>query len=127
MAYGARLESVLGASPHGFESHILRSEKPQSSLGFLFTFKCYILPCGKDLKKGLKMQNSGESEFSEENKTPKKLTLTFWQSFLLTLAGAAGLISMVADGPLWISVTGFTLVIALILWLLFSQGRKNKN
>ena len=24
MAYGARLESVLGASPHGFESHILR-------------------------------------------------------------------------------------------------------
>ncbi|MEY2916260.1 MAG: hypothetical protein RL454_1189, partial [Actinomycetota bacterium] len=21
MAYGARLESVLGASPHGFESH----------------------------------------------------------------------------------------------------------
>ena len=25
MAYGARLESVLGASPHGFESHILRA------------------------------------------------------------------------------------------------------
>ena len=25
MAYGARLESVLGASPHGFESHILRT------------------------------------------------------------------------------------------------------
>jgi hypothetical protein len=24
VAYGARLESVLGASPHGFESHILR-------------------------------------------------------------------------------------------------------
>ena len=30
MAYGARLESVLGASPHGFESHILR--KPLACL-----------------------------------------------------------------------------------------------
>ena len=28
MAYGARLESVLGASPRGFESPILRSEGP---------------------------------------------------------------------------------------------------
>ena len=47
MAYGARLESVLGASPHGFESHILRAlrkrtftnetvKKPQSNLGLLF-------------------------------------------------------------------------------------------
>ncbi|MEY4348370.1 MAG: hypothetical protein RIS43_789 [Actinomycetota bacterium] len=27
MAYGARLESVLGASPHGFESHILRKAR----------------------------------------------------------------------------------------------------
>ncbi|MEY2954405.1 MAG: hypothetical protein RL530_6 [Actinomycetota bacterium] len=46
MAYGARLESVLGASPHGFESHILRAvrnnsftnetvKKPQSNLGLL--------------------------------------------------------------------------------------------
>ena len=36
MAYGARLESVLGASPHGFESHILRSEKPsEKSEGFV--------------------------------------------------------------------------------------------
>ena len=32
MAYGARLESVLGASPHGFESHILRSS-PTAHLG----------------------------------------------------------------------------------------------
>ncbi len=37
MAYGARLESVLGASPHGFESHILRVKRPQIALGlFLF-------------------------------------------------------------------------------------------
>ena len=46
MAYGARLESVLGASPHGFESHILRAlrkktftnetvKKPQRYLGLL--------------------------------------------------------------------------------------------
>ena len=30
MAYGARLESVLGASPRGFESPILRSKSPGS-------------------------------------------------------------------------------------------------
>ncbi|MEN9715127.1 MAG: hypothetical protein RJA35_594, partial [Actinomycetota bacterium] len=46
VAYGARLESVLGASPHGFESHILRAvrnnsftnetvKKPQRNLGLL--------------------------------------------------------------------------------------------
>jgi hypothetical protein len=30
------LESWLGASPHGFESHILRSEKPsEKSEGFV--------------------------------------------------------------------------------------------
>ena len=30
VAYGARLESVLGASPRGFESPILRSTSPGS-------------------------------------------------------------------------------------------------
>ena len=73
------------------------------------------------------MQNSGESEFSGENKAPGKITLTFWQSFLLTLAGAAGLISMVADGPLWISVSGFTIVIVLLFWLIASRLRKPKE
>ena len=38
VAYGASLESWLGASPHGFESHILRSEKdPRFSSG---VFSC---------------------------------------------------------------------------------------
>ena len=32
VAYGARLESVLGASPRGFESPILRGEAPGSRL-----------------------------------------------------------------------------------------------
>ena len=32
MAYGARLESVLGASPRGFESPILRSTDSASHL-----------------------------------------------------------------------------------------------
>ena len=37
VAYGARLESVLGASPRGFESPILRCEKaPDFSGAFLF-------------------------------------------------------------------------------------------
>ena len=31
MAYGARLESVLGESPRGFESPILRGRTPQNS------------------------------------------------------------------------------------------------
>ncbi|MEY4391023.1 MAG: hypothetical protein RLZZ400_766 [Actinomycetota bacterium] len=73
------------------------------------------------------MQNSGDSEFSTEDKATLKLSLTFWQSFLLTLAGAAGLISMMTDGPLWISVTGFTLVIVLLFWLLVSHFRKAKK
>lgn len=73
------------------------------------------------------MQNSGDSEFSGENRTPGKLTLTFWQSFLLTLAGAAGFISMVADGPLWISVTGFSMVIVLLFWVIVSNRSKGKK
>lgn len=73
------------------------------------------------------MHNTGESELSGETKTPRKLTLTFWQSFLLTLAGATGLISLVADGPVWISVTGFTFVIVLFFWLIVSHSRKAKK
>ena len=37
MAYGARLESVLGESPRGFESPILRREKAPSYLVFRTT------------------------------------------------------------------------------------------
>ncbi|MEY4321877.1 MAG: hypothetical protein RL167_605 [Actinomycetota bacterium] len=37
MAYGARLESVLGASPHGFESHILRKNN-DDPLWVVFVF-----------------------------------------------------------------------------------------
>ncbi len=41
MAYGARLESVLGASPRGFESPILRNTSPGSVEipGFSFCFQ----------------------------------------------------------------------------------------
>ena len=39
MAYGARLESVLGASPRGFESPILRRLKTCSDQDFLLTNK----------------------------------------------------------------------------------------
>lgn len=73
------------------------------------------------------MQSSGESEVSGENKSATKLTLTFWQSFLLTLAGAVGLISLVTDAPQWLSVTGFILVIILLVWILVSQGRNRKK
>ena len=45
MAYGARLESVLGASPRGFESPILRQQLPcfrasKSALAREFLFDC---------------------------------------------------------------------------------------
>lgn len=36
MAYGARLESVLGASPRGFESPILRNRPRATQRGALF-------------------------------------------------------------------------------------------
>ena len=44
MAYGARLESVLGASPRGFESPILRSTSPGSVEipGFFFCFQQFL-------------------------------------------------------------------------------------
>ncbi len=37
MAYGASLESWLGASPHGFESHILRKQNDRL-FGGLFVY-----------------------------------------------------------------------------------------
>jgi hypothetical protein len=68
------------------------------------------------------MQNSGESEFSNSNNA--KYTLSFWQNFMLTLAGAAGLISMVADGPRWITYTGGVLVIGILFKIISSNSKK---
>lgn len=70
------------------------------------------------------MQNTGESEQSPNQETQSKLTLGFWQSFLLTLAGAAGLISMVANGPLWLTYLGFGSTIILLLWIIFDLAKK---
>ena len=72
------------------------------------------------------MQSSGESEFSTESSQPRRLTLNFWQSFLLTLAGAAGLISLIADGPFWLTVTGLGLTIVLLIWLIAANLKKSK-
>ena len=50
MAYGARLESVLGASPRGFESPILRHRTPGPLQvpGFLLPVVPLVFraPCG---------------------------------------------------------------------------------
>ena len=45
MAYGARLESVLGASPRGFESPILRHRTPEPAQvpGFLLPLASLVL------------------------------------------------------------------------------------
>jgi hypothetical protein len=93
----------------------------------MFIFNHYVSCLISDSKKDIRMQNSGDSEFSTEGKATVKLSLTFWQSFLLALAGAAGLNSMLTDGPLWISITGFTLVIVLLFWLIVSNVRKAKK
>ena len=68
------------------------------------------------------MENSGNAEFSDSKNA--KYTLSFWQNFLLTLFGAAGLISMVADGPLPITVVSFVIVIAILLRLIAKSKRK---
>jgi hypothetical protein len=66
------------------------------------------------------MESSGQSEFSSSPK--KAYSLSFWQNFLLTIACAAGLISLVADGPLWLTLTAGTLAIATLIWII-TTGR----
>ena len=67
------------------------------------------------------MENLGNSEFSDSEK--KVYSLSFWQNFLLTLAGACGLISMVVDGPRWITYPSLIIVIVL----LFSIIKRHRN
>lgn len=71
------------------------------------------------------MQNTGGSEPSKFEESPAPLELRFWQSFSLTLSGAAGLISLVADGPPWLTSTGVGLAIATLIWIIAS-GKKRK-
>ena len=73
---------------------------------------------------GFEMQGSGESEYSSENGKPVGLKLFFWQSFLLTLAGAAGLISMVANGPTWLTYAGLVSTVALLIWVIVTRKKK---
>ena len=70
------------------------------------------------------MENSGNSEFSNSNN--QRYSMTFWQTFLLTLFGAAGLISMVVDGPRWITYPSFIIVI-IVLFPLASTSMKKKK
>ena len=70
------------------------------------------------------MQSSGNSEFSNSNK--KTYNINFWQSFLLTLLGAAGLISMVADGPRWITYPSLICVI-ILLFSIIKTSSKGKS
>ena len=67
------------------------------------------------------MESTGNSEFSDSSK--RTYTLTFWQNFLLTLAGAIGLISMVADGPGWITYPSLILAIILLVLVGLSRNR----
>jgi len=72
---------------------------------------------------GKTMDNTGGAEMSESNNNAK-YSLSFWQIFLVTLFGAAGLISMIADGPLWLTVSGFSLVIVFLLWFIYTPKKK---
>ena len=53
---------------------------------------------------------------------PKDFLAHFWQNFLLTLAGAIGLISMVAVGPEWITYP--SLILTIILLVLVGRSLK---
>lgn len=70
------------------------------------------------------MQSTGGSEFSDSAK--KKYSLTFWQNVLLTLAGASGLVSMVADGPQWITYPSLVIVIILLISII-RNGKQTKR
>ena len=69
------------------------------------------------------MDNTGGSDMTESNNNAK-YSLSFWQGFLVTLLGAGSLISMIADGPLWLTVSGFSLVIIFLLWFIFTPKKK---
>jgi len=69
------------------------------------------------------MDNTGGAEMSG-SKTNVKYSLSFWQIFLVTLFGAGSMISMIANGPLWLTVTGFSLVIVFLLWFIFTSKKK---
>ena len=68
------------------------------------------------------MNETGNSEFS--NSDNHEFSLSFWQNFVLTLCGAAGLISMVADGPISLTVLSFTIVIAMLIRVILKGRRK---
>ena len=70
------------------------------------------------------MQSSGNSEYSSSDN--QRYSMTFWQTFLLTLSSATGLISMVADGPRWITYPSFIIAI-IVLFPLASFSIKNKK
>jgi hypothetical protein len=70
------------------------------------------------------MQYTGGSEYSEAKENRAPLELRFWKSFSLTLSGAAGLISLVFDGPLWLTYTGGALAIATLIWIIATGKRR---
>ena len=81
------------------------------------------------------MHSTGGAEFSGEvNKDDKKavangrktIELTFWPSFLLTLAGVSGLISLLFDGPRWITYPAFVIVIGMLLWIIYRAPGSQK-
>jgi len=72
------------------------------------------------------MKNMSESEESSTDRPTPKLTVGFWQTFLLILCGAAGLISMVVDGPRWLTYSGLGLTVVILLWLIFGRAKRAK-
>ena len=75
VVYGARLESVLGATPHGFESRSLRqltsrnTSLRQATTGF---FRCFRGLCGRGYS--LARGPADPKAFSESPVSPKLLT-----------------------------------------------------
>ena len=63
MAYGASLESWLGASPHGFESHILRGCPTVRNDWWGFAYLLACSPVHQDQKRCHKVTKQVTSSF----------------------------------------------------------------
>jgi hypothetical protein len=72
------------------------------------------------------MKNMSESEESSTDSPTPKITVGFWQTFLLILSGTTGLISMVVDGPRWLTYSGLGLTVVILLWVIFGRAKRAK-
>ena len=65
-----------------------------------------------------------DSQQPSKNESNARITLGFLQSLLLTLFGATGMVSMVVDGPQWITIPALLATIVLLLRIIATEKKK---